>query len=71
MIYYKLNSFLKKKMLIRSIKNNILADIFEDYFNVCAVDLDRFSIVRNIKIFICEIKRKKFCSGFIFISLLI
>ena len=34
MINYKLNSFLKKKMLIRFIKNNILVDIFEDYFDV-------------------------------------
>ena len=46
-------------MLIRSIKNNILADIFEDYFNVCAVDLDRSSIVRNIQILFVSLKQKK------------
>ena len=35
------NSFLKKKMFIRSIKISNLADIFEDYFAMWAVDLDR------------------------------
>ena len=45
--FYKLNSFLKKKMLIRSIRNNILVDIFEVYFDVWAVDLDRFFIVNH------------------------
>ena len=34
MMYYKPNSFLKKKMLIRSIKNIILADTFDEYFDV-------------------------------------
>jgi len=58
MIYYKLNSLKKEKMLIRSIKNNILADIFEDYFNVWAMDLNRSSIVRNINIYVSEFKRK-------------
>ena len=62
MIYYKLNSFLKKKMFIRSIKDNILAEIFEDY--VWAVDLDCSSIVLNIKLVVCDVKIKKnyYCS---------
>ena len=58
MIYYKLNSFLKKKMFIRSIRNNILADIFEGYFAMWAVDLARSSIVRNKKLFV-SLKEKK------------
>ena len=59
MIYYKLSSL--KKMLIGFIKNNILADIFENYFEMCAMDLDSSSsIVRNIKLIIlCDVKRKK------------
>ena len=46
-------------MLIRSIKNNILEDIFEDYFDVGDVDLDRFSIVRNIFFLYVMLKEKK------------
>ena len=46
-------------MFIRSIKNNILAEIFEDYFNVWAVDLDRAFIVLNIKLFVWYVKRKQ------------
>ena len=58
MIYYKPNSFIQVKMLIRFIKDNILADILEDYFEVLAVDLDRSSIVRNKKLVVCNVKRK-------------
>ena len=59
MIYYKLNSFFKKKMFNPFIKNNILATIFYAYFDVWAVDLDRSSIVRKIKILFVMLKEKK------------
>ena len=58
-------------MFILSI-NNILAEIFGGFFVVCAVDLDRFSIVLNIELDLCDVKRKKnYNSDFILISSII
>ena len=52
--------------------NTILTEIFEYYFDVCAVDLDRFSLVLNIILVLCDHKRKKIAViVFILISSLI
>ena len=42
-------------MFNHSMNNNIMPEIFEDYFDMCAVDLECFPIVLN---WICDIKRK-------------
>ena len=39
---------LKKENVYLFYKNNILAAIFKEYYDVWAVDYDRSSIVRNI-----------------------
>ena len=53
-------------MFILSINNTIFAEIFEDYFEMCAVDFDSFSIVYllNITLVLCNTKRENYSSGF-------